>query len=287
MEESNQLGALIEGIGSEYVNVNGKRVQIEDGKLWVTHDMLINKHVVGYNRMHKKLEMILASSKESKNVSLEKLLRFVANATLIRLAHFENLLKLPRFIAKQIFDTLVETEACVSANGALRKSKEYQAIVSDLSTKASMVKKKHWFELPPEHEAPVDTGELPMIHRSLQDLYALREQAEKHGTPEQLEIVDRHIAEKKQERKDEEREKIEAIMKERGISRERARMVLITQEEEEEQRAYDETEANKEGGDVKVGEWYSDEMESESDIEKREEKERAKRKKKKSMKKKK
>lgn len=286
MEEEDPLGALIEGISDEYLTVNGKRIKIVDGTLWVSQDDIINKYVIGFNRLHKKFEVILASSKESKHITLDKLLRFLANATLVRLSHIEDGLRVPRFIAKQIYQTLVDTEACVMANGALRKSKNYHAVIKDLSTRASMVKRKHWFILPPEYPSP-GSEEKSISEMTLQELYQLREQVEKHGTPEQLEIVDKHIAIKKQERKDEEQEKVETIMKERGISRERARMVLITQEEEEEQRAYDETEENKEGGDIKLNEWYSDEMESESEIEKREEKEKAQRKKRKAITKKK
>lgn len=261
MSDEEKDRAVIEYVNEKEVLVNGKKRAYVDGKLEVTQDDILNPYTVGFTRLHKKLGMILASVKETENISLQRLLEFLADSTLIRMVHFEQGLGIPRFIARQIFRELVDARACAMTNGALRKTQIYYDIVKDMKTKASLAKKKATFVLPPEFQTDLPTSEVPLSERPIEELFRLREEAERQGTQEQLGVLDRHIKIKRQERKEEREAKIAVIMQERKVSHSAAEAMLFAQEDDEEARAHDSTE------DFKNSEWYSDQTNSEEEDE--------------------
>lgn len=281
MKNVDDAKAVIGYVNDREVLVNGKRRQYVNGEIEITSDDLINAYLTGFNRMHEKLALILKTSGGPKTAPLDELLVFIANSSLTRLSHIEQLANIPRYVAKQIFAELVKSKACIMTNGALKKTRDYMEISKDFVVRAAGNSRKVKFELPPEYVAVPGSKEIPLVERSLQDLLELRELAQNNGAKEHLSTIDKHIAEKRQERKEKENERIETIMRERKISRVAAEIVMQNEDEEREN-AQAQTE---EGGDIKVDERYSDDAESEREIEEREEKERTQRKKKKAMKK--
>lgn len=283
MNENDPLGAEIEVLvqdGKPIVLLNKTRLPLVNGKVFITMDDMINKSIVGFNRMHKKIEMLLESSPGPKKVDYRKLISLIANSTLTRVSHIEQFVGVPRFMAKKIFEEFVTSNACVMSGGALKKTKEYYSVIKDYDIRLKERSRADDFIIPSEYDAVPGQLTPPLCDWNIGDLQKLLENAKAHGVKaSELGGIVRQIQFKIDEEKEKKEERIVEIMKTKKIDRHDA--------ENEWEDEFLDAQNKTEGGDIKGSEWDTDGMDSEREEEEDDSKERTQRKKKKAITKKK
>lgn len=273
MSEYDSMVVEIHVLSTTEIVINGKRFKSNDHLFQFTYDDLIDTSIVGFNRMHKKLEMMLASLSGPKKVKIEKLISLIANSSLTRLSHIEQRIGIPRYLAKKIFFELIDADACVMSGGALRKTRAYYEIIKDYNVKSKDGKYDD-FVIPSELEMVPGSSTPPLCDWHIKDLRKLLEDAKAHGVKDtQLEGIVRQIQFKTEEEKEKRDERIAEIMKTRNVGKHDAEDIW----EDEFINAQDQTK----GGNVKDSEWDADTAESEKEEDSAQEKERTQRKKKK------
>lgn len=230
MNENEQAGAKIKVLvqdGKPIVVINGKQLKLKNGEALITMDDMVDASVVGFNRMHKKLEMLLESSPNPKKTKLENLKQLIANSPLIRLSHVEHTAKVPRYIARQIFDELVNSKACVMSGGAIKKTKTYYEVIRDFDVRLRERSRTDEFIIPAEFDNVPGAATPPLCEWELKNLYRLREDAIEHGVERsKMEPIHRQISLKEEEAKEQEKERLEEIMKEHNVGKFTAEEIL-------------------------------------------------------------
>jgi len=254
MSENDPRVVEIEVLSLTEVLINGRRIKSNNHIFQLSYDDLIDNSILGFNRLHKKIEMILGSVPGLKNVKIEDLISLIANSSLTRISHIEQSIGVPRYVAKKIFSELVQGNACVMSGGTLKKTQEYYSIIKDYDIRHRERSRKDNFIIPPEFDEVPGSITPPLCKWEIKNLYKLREDAIAVGVEKaRLEPINRQIELKKEEEKEKRDERIEEIMKTRKIGKHEAEDIW-------EDEFINETHSKTEGQE----EWYSDQQESEN-----------------------
>lgn len=218
MRENGSRVVEIEVLSLTEVLINGKNVKSSNSIFHFTYDDLIDSSILGFNRMHKKLEMILASVPGLKKVKIEDIISLIANSSSTRISHIEQSIGIPRYVAKKIFSELVQAKACVMSGGLLKKTQEYYSAIRDFDVRQRERSRKDVFIVPAEFDEVPGAATPPLCNWELKNLYRLREDAIEHGVEKsKMEPIHRQISLKEEEAKEREKERLEEIMKERNV----------------------------------------------------------------------
>jgi len=201
VSEGHRVGVVIEVRGANVeLFINGRKKELRDGEYIFTEDDFVNPHAAGYEKLHQKVAAMLIETK----VPLDALLRHIANSSLIRIAHLEQSLKIPRYIGRRIIAEFIEADACFSSNGAMRKTQEYFGVLGEyLKTRSTLVQRKLKYQLPLEYgDYDPTTNSLPLEAMSLEMVMEELRSAEQVGAEQrEKEILAKWLRIKQKERR--------------------------------------------------------------------------------------